>query len=65
MTNKEFETDQVDPLYMQHYCETVSRLHSTYIAQGKSFTESKDLAVGQTQHLLVKKGIPFQTIDKE
>ena len=60
MTNKEFEDTVLNHRYIQLYRDSVLNLHSAFIAQGKSFEDSRYLALEQSQFLMEELGYTNQ-----
>ena len=56
MTNKEFEDTVLNHKYIQFYRESVISLHSAMIAQGRSFADSRYMAIEQSQFLMEEMG---------
>ena len=56
MTNKEFEDNVLNHRYIQFYHDSVISLHAEFIAQGRSFVESRELAIEQSQFLMEEMG---------
>ena len=52
MTNKEFEDTVLNHRYIQFYRDSVISLHSAFIAQGRSFADSRYTAIEQSQFLM-------------
>lgn len=52
MTNREFEEDKLNQKYILFYRDSVLNLHAAYIAQGKSSSDSRYLAIEQSQFLM-------------
>ena len=60
MTNKEFEDNVLNHNYIQFYRDSVISLHTTFITQGKSFGESRELAIEQSKFLAEEMGYTKQ-----
>ena len=60
MTNKEFEDTVLNHSYIQFYHDSVISLHAEFIAQGRSFGESRELAIEQSKFLAEEMGYTKQ-----
>ena len=60
MTNKEFEDNVLNHRYIQFYRDSVISLHATFLAQDRSFADSRYMAIEQSQFLMEEMGYTKQ-----
>lgn len=56
MTNKEFEANELNHMYINFYRESVISLHAAFIARGHSTTDARYSAIEQSQFLMEEMG---------